>query len=85
MKTDTNTNIAIVRRYFDAVARGDLATVRRHLEALGIAAPDLLDAYRAMARRVVVVALAKGSIDAPTATAVLGVLGAPARSEPPSE
>ena len=27
MKTDTNPNIAIVRRYFDAVARGDLATV----------------------------------------------------------
>ncbi|MCE9636537.1 MAG: DUF2520 domain-containing protein [Planctomycetes bacterium] len=59
------------------VARGDVATVRRHVLALEGAAPDLLDAYRAMAGRAVVVALAKGSIDIRVAAAIREILAAP--------
>jgi predicted short-subunit dehydrogenase-like oxidoreductase (DUF2520 family) len=33
------------------IARGDDATVQRHLEALAEAAPELIDAYRALAER----------------------------------
>jgi predicted short-subunit dehydrogenase-like oxidoreductase (DUF2520 family) len=33
------------------IARGDEATVAAHLEALDVHAPDLIDAYRAMAAR----------------------------------
>jgi predicted short-subunit dehydrogenase-like oxidoreductase (DUF2520 family) len=32
------------------IARGDTKTVRRHVEALAAAEPEVLDAYRAMAR-----------------------------------
>jgi predicted short-subunit dehydrogenase-like oxidoreductase (DUF2520 family) len=56
------------------VARGDVATVRRHLEALRAAAPELVESYAAMARRAVVVALEKGAIDDTTAQALVAAL-----------
>lgn len=56
------------------IARGDVATVAAHAEALRAAAPDLLDAYAAMARRTIVVALAKGSLDAAAAARIERVL-----------
>lgn len=56
------------------VARGDVATVRGHVEALRAAAPELLDAYRVMARRAIVVAVEKGTIDAAAAQSLASVL-----------
>jgi predicted short-subunit dehydrogenase-like oxidoreductase (DUF2520 family) len=40
------------------IARGDLGTVRRHLEALEASAPDLLPAYRELGLRTIAVATA---------------------------
>lgn len=48
------------------VLRGDVGTVRRHLEAIGRAAPDTLDLYRAAARRQLSIARARGDLDADT-------------------
>ena len=49
------------------IARGDVDTVRRHLDAIRLAAPELAESYVAMARRTLVVAIEKGSIDASAA------------------
>ena len=57
------------------VARGDVATVRRHVAALSQAAPELLAAYRVLARRAIVVACEKGAVDAATAVALDEALG----------
>jgi predicted short-subunit dehydrogenase-like oxidoreductase (DUF2520 family) len=46
------------------VTRGDVATVRRHIEALSEAAPDLLATYRALGLQTIAVALAKGGLNA---------------------
>ncbi len=46
------------------VARGDAGTVDRHRRALAEAAPDLLAVYDGLARRMVQLAVAKGSLDA---------------------
>lgn len=45
------------------IARGDLGTIERHLEALGQQAPALLDIYKALGQQTVPIALAKGRID----------------------
>jgi predicted short-subunit dehydrogenase-like oxidoreductase (DUF2520 family) len=46
------------------VARGDVATLRRHRSALSGAAPDLVPSYLAMARRTAERAQAAGQLDA---------------------
>jgi len=46
-----------------SIARGDLATVARHLEALGDLGPEFRERYRMMAARVVPLALQAGGID----------------------
>ena len=56
------------------IARGDAATVRRHLEALAGGERDLDELYRAMGRWTVELALRKGTIDAPKAAALRGLL-----------
>ncbi len=56
------------------VARGDVATLRRHRSALADAAPELLPSYLAMARRTAERALAAGQLDAAGAAAVQDVL-----------
>jgi predicted short-subunit dehydrogenase-like oxidoreductase (DUF2520 family) len=60
------------------IARGDADTVRGHIDALRASAPELLESYLAMARRALVVARAKGSLD-PAADAALERLLAPPR------
>jgi predicted short-subunit dehydrogenase-like oxidoreductase (DUF2520 family) len=40
------------------IARGDEATIARHLEAIAATEPDLLDLYRVLAERTRAVALA---------------------------
>ncbi len=57
------------------IARGDVATIRRHLDALAAAAPQLVESYVAMARRTLVVARAKGSIDPAAASELDAILG----------
>jgi predicted short-subunit dehydrogenase-like oxidoreductase (DUF2520 family) len=42
------------------IARGDLGTVQRHLEALAASAPDLLPAYRELGLQTILVAAALG-------------------------
>ncbi|WP_280696617.1 DUF2520 domain-containing protein [Kitasatospora sp. GP82] len=56
------------------VARGDAGTVRRHLEQLRTASPDISAAYRAMARATAQRAVANGTLSAEPAAAVLTVL-----------
>jgi predicted short-subunit dehydrogenase-like oxidoreductase (DUF2520 family) len=62
------------------IERGDLEVVRAHVRALRELAPGCLAAYRALARRTVSVATAKGSIDAARARDLEEVLDG---AEPP--
>ena len=57
------------------VARGDADTVASHVEALRAAAPQALPAYLALARLTADRALAAGTLSAPDAQRLLGVLG----------
>lgn len=45
------------------IARGDIGTVNKHLDALTQTAPHLLPTYRELGRQTVPIALAKGKID----------------------
>lgn len=58
------------------VARGDVATVARHAAVLRALDPGVFEAYRAMARRAVVVARESRAIDAATAEAIEAALAA---------
>ena len=57
------------------VARGDADTVASHVGALRAAAPEALPAYLALARLTADRALAAGTLSAPDAQRLLGVLG----------
>jgi predicted short-subunit dehydrogenase-like oxidoreductase (DUF2520 family) len=56
------------------VARGDADTVRAHLQVLGDEAPELADAYRAMARRTAARAVVAGLLGADAAEGVRAAL-----------
>jgi predicted short-subunit dehydrogenase-like oxidoreductase (DUF2520 family) len=56
------------------VARGDAETVASHISAIRAAAPEALPAYLAMARLTADRALAAGTLGAPEAQRLLGVL-----------
>lgn len=56
------------------VSRGDVATVETHLRTLERDAPDVLDAYRVMARRTAQRARAAGMLDDGRAAQILAVL-----------
>jgi predicted short-subunit dehydrogenase-like oxidoreductase (DUF2520 family) len=45
------------------IARGDVGTINKHLEALAETAPQILPTYRELGRQTVPIALAKGKID----------------------
>ena len=47
------------------IARGDSGTIRKHLEALKEAAPDMLAVYRELGLKTIPIALAKGGISEP--------------------
>lgn len=55
------------------IARGDLGTVRRNLDAL-VATPDILEAYCALGRLTVPIGLAKGTLSPQAAAAIAGAL-----------
>ena len=58
------------------IERGDVETVRRHVEALGASAPELARTYGVLGLRAVDVALAKGTIDPSTAERLRAALRA---------
>jgi predicted short-subunit dehydrogenase-like oxidoreductase (DUF2520 family) len=59
------------------IARGDIGTVKKHLDALKKAAPDLLSTYREMGLKTIPVALSKGKIDEQRAKELEAVLTGP--------
>ncbi len=56
------------------IARGDVETVRRHIEALQDAAPELLPAYRELGLQTLPIALAKGGLPDDEANALRALL-----------
>ena len=57
-----------------AVARGDVGTIRRHLDALAESAPDSLELYRILSLRTIPLALAKGTLKPETAKEITTLL-----------
>ena len=57
-----------------AVARGDLGTLRRHLDALARNAPESLELYRILSLRTIPLALAKGTLKLETAKEITTLL-----------
>jgi predicted short-subunit dehydrogenase-like oxidoreductase (DUF2520 family) len=57
------------------VARGDVGTIRKHLDALAKDAPESLDLYRLLSLRTVPLALAKGTLKPEAAKAISALLG----------
>jgi predicted short-subunit dehydrogenase-like oxidoreductase (DUF2520 family) len=64
-----------VRALAGPIARGDVGTVRRHLDALAAHDGDTAAFYRALAARVVPIAVEKGTLDAAGAAALARLLG----------
>jgi predicted short-subunit dehydrogenase-like oxidoreductase (DUF2520 family) len=56
------------------IARGDIGTINKHLDALAQTAPHLLTTYRELGRQTVPIALAKGKIDQSQAKELESVL-----------
>jgi predicted short-subunit dehydrogenase-like oxidoreductase (DUF2520 family) len=57
------------------IARGDIGTITKHIEALKDKAPGLLSAYTELGRQTITVALAKGKISDNQAAELAAVLG----------
>src|SRR6266852_4473916 len=57
-----------------AVARGDVGTLRRHLDALAKNAPDSLELYRILSLRTIPLALAKGTLKPAAAKEITALL-----------
>src|SRR5437016_10031656 len=57
-----------------AIARGDLGTIRRHLDALAESAPDSLELYRILSLRSIPLALAKGTLKPEAAKEIAALL-----------
>jgi predicted short-subunit dehydrogenase-like oxidoreductase (DUF2520 family) len=45
------------------IARGDIGTIQKHLDALNQAAPNLISTYRELGLQTIPIAVAKGRID----------------------
>ncbi len=56
-------NVGLPNCLTGPIARGDLGTIRKHLEALERRSPDLLDTYKMLGLHTIPIALAKGKID----------------------
>lgn len=57
------------------IARGDVATIRRHLDALRKYAPDLLLLYKELGRFTVPIGQEKGTLSSAKADDILQLLG----------
>jgi predicted short-subunit dehydrogenase-like oxidoreductase (DUF2520 family) len=60
-------NVGIPNCLTGPIARGDLGTIEKHINALKLSAPDILPAYTELGLQTIPVALAKGKIDEPRA------------------
>ena len=58
------------------VARGDVGTIRKHLDALATAAPESLDLYRLLSLRTIPLARAKGTLEPEAAREIEVLLSA---------
>lgn len=56
-------NVGLPNCLTGPIARGDLGTIRRHLEALERAAPSILNTYKELGLQTVPIAVAKGRVD----------------------
>jgi predicted short-subunit dehydrogenase-like oxidoreductase (DUF2520 family) len=56
-------NVGLPNCLTGPIARGDLGTIKKHLEALDKSAPALLSTYRELGLQTIPVALGKGKID----------------------
>jgi len=56
------------------IARGDIGTIKKHLDALEMAAPKILSTYRELGLQTIPIALAKGKIDKERAKELLTLL-----------
>lgn len=56
-------NVGLPHCLTGPIARGDLGTIRSHLNALERAAPEILSTYRELGLKTIPIALAKGKID----------------------
>ena len=59
------------------IARGDTGTIRKHVEALEQAAPEVLSTYLELGRQAIPIALAKGKIDGQQAVNLQSILKQP--------
>jgi predicted short-subunit dehydrogenase-like oxidoreductase (DUF2520 family) len=57
-----------------AVARGDVGTLRKHLDVLAKEAPDSLELYRILSLRTIPLALARGTVEPETAKEITALL-----------
>lgn len=67
------------------ISRGDVGTVKRHLEALKAMPGDLVRLYRGLARKTVEIALQKGSLENVDAQRILELLDRPEIPGAPTE
>jgi predicted short-subunit dehydrogenase-like oxidoreductase (DUF2520 family) len=73
--TDAVAHSGPARAMAGSIARGDLDTVRRHVEALGRLSPELRELYCTLAARTVPLALAAGGMPPARADEIRAVLG----------
>lgn len=59
------------------IARGDIGTIRKHIEALEKSAPDVLPSYLELGRQTIPIALAKGRITEKQAEEMMEILKQP--------
>ncbi|MCK4368193.1 MAG: DUF2520 domain-containing protein [Dehalococcoidales bacterium] len=59
------------------IARGDIGTINKHLDALNQTAPHLLSTYRELGRQTIPIALAKGKINESQARELQAILEQP--------
>jgi predicted short-subunit dehydrogenase-like oxidoreductase (DUF2520 family) len=57
-------NVGLPNCLTGPIARGDLGTIEKHLEALKIKAPQMLKTYQELGKQTIPIALAKGKLDA---------------------
>ncbi len=70
-------NVGIPDCLTGPIARGDIGTVRKHIEALERTAPSVLPTYLEMGRKTIPIALAKGKINRKQAEELESVLKQP--------
>jgi predicted short-subunit dehydrogenase-like oxidoreductase (DUF2520 family) len=69
--------LGIARSLTGPMVRGDVGTIRRHLEALSAHAPDVLPLYRAIAEREVGIAETRGALAPEVAAAIRRAVATP--------